>query len=145
MGTNLDSGGVLVGPVVAVTSSGASVVHVTNPVWHLVGWVGGPTPFHGSTEAPVGSAVCLAGLSTGYHCGTITARNVTVAFPTGTVTGLARTTVCTEPGDAAATFVSNGQAQGVLIGASGNCTSGGTSFFAPINPILAAHALHLLI
>lgn len=145
-GTTVYSGsGVVVGPIVAgPTASGATVVHVTNTTsWTLVGWVGGATPFTGSNQAPIGAAVCLIGVGTGIHCGTIQARNVTVSFPTGVITGLARTNVCADPGSHAVTFVSSSQAQGVLIGGSGNCSSGGTTYFAPINPILAQFALQL--
>lgn len=145
-GTTVYSGnGIVVGPITAgPTTSGAAVVHVTNTTnWTLVGWVGGGVSLTGSTPAPVGASVCLRGPSTGVHCGTIQARNVTVNFPTGVLTGLTRTNVCAEPGDAAVSFISGTQAQGVLIGASGNCSSGGTTFFAPLQPIFAQYALQL--
>ncbi|TDP98055.1 S1 family peptidase [Labedaea rhizosphaerae] len=145
-GTTVYSGnGVLVGTITAgQTTSGAAVVLVTNHTdWTLVGWVGGGVTLTGSTQAPVGASVCLIGTATGYHCGTIQARNVTVSFPTGVLTGLTRTNVCVEPGDTAVSFVSGSQAQGVLVGGSGNCTSGGTSFFAPLNPIFAQYGLTL--
>lgn len=145
-GTTVYSGnGVLVGTITAgQTTSGAALVHVTNHTdWTLVGWVGGATPFTGSTQAPIGASVCLIGVGTGIHCGTIQARNVTVSFPTGVLTGLTRTSVCAEPGSPAVTFVSGNQGQGVLVGGSGNCTSGGTTYFAPLAPILSAYGLTL--
>jgi streptogrisin C len=40
--------------------------------------------------------------------------------------------------------VSGSQAQGVPIGGSGSCSSGGTSFFLPIRGILSAYGLALL-
>lgn len=145
-GTTVYSGnGVLVGTITAgQTTSGAALVTVTNHTsWTLVGWVGGGSPFTGSTQAPIGATVCLIGVGTGTHCGVIQARNQTVNFPTGVLTGLTRTNVCADPGSPAVTFVSGSQAQGVLIGGSGNCTSGGTTYFAPVAPILAAYGLQL--
>jgi hypothetical protein len=146
-GTMLYSGsGVLVGPVVAApTTSGATLVHVTNTTsWTLVGWVGGGVSFTGSTPAPIGASVCLIGIGAGTHCGVIQARNQTVVFANGVLTGLTRTNVCPDPASHAVTFVSGTQAQGVLIGGSGNCTSGGTTFFAPLAPILATYGLNLV-
>jgi len=139
-GNNIVVGVVTSAPI----SAAVTVVRVTNTVdWVLVGRVDGVV-IGGSTEAPVGATVCMLGSTTGRHCGTITAKNQTVAFPTGVITGLTRTTVCSEPGDGGAPFFSGDQAQGILVGGSGNCTVGGTTFFQPINPILAAFGITLL-
>jgi streptogrisin C len=51
--------------------------------------------------------------------------------------------VCAEPGDSGGPFVSGTQAQGVTSGGSGDCTSGGTTFFQPVNPILSDFGLTL--
>lgn len=56
---------------------------------------------------------------------------------------LTRTTVCAEPGDSGGSFISGSQAQGVTSGGSGNCTSGGATYFQPVNPILDAYGLTL--
>jgi streptogrisin C len=149
-GVTLFSGNnVLVGVVRANRfPSGYSVVTVTNTGgWTVVPWINTPTGrvvIQGSRETPVGGVVCRLGRTTGWRCGAITAKNVTVSFPQGTITGLTRTNVCAEPGDAGAAFVSGNQAQGVLIGASGNCTTGGVSFFVPVNKILASFGLVIL-
>ncbi|MFC7643765.1 trypsin-like serine protease [Streptosporangium lutulentum] len=60
------------------------------------------------------------------------------------MTGLIRTSVCAEPGDSGGSLVSGSQAQGVTSGGSGNCTSGGTTYFQPINEILQAYGLTLV-
>jgi trypsin/alpha-lytic protease prodomain-containing protein len=106
---------------------------------------GGPT-VRGATEAPTGSAVCRSGSSSGYHCGTVRATDVTVNYGTGTViTGLTQTTVCAEPGDSGGPFVTpDAQAQGTLSGGTGDCSAGGTTYFQPLAPVLASMGLTLV-
>jgi streptogrisin C len=101
-------------------------------------------PVAGSTEAPVGAAVCRSGSTTGTHCGTIEAKNQTVVYPEGAVTGLTRTNACAEAGDSGGPWLSGDQAQGVTSGGSGDCTTGGETFFQPVNEILAINNLTLL-
>lgn len=144
--TQLYSGAnVLVGPVVAA-SAGYVVVQVTNTAaWEVVGWidVGGiPFPVGGSAETPLGGQVCLLGATAGVRCGTVLAKNETILFPWGTVSGLTRTNVCASPGDVV--YVTGDQVQGVPVGGSGFCTTSGASWFHPANPILAAYGLTLL-
>ncbi|MFD6098971.1 S1 family peptidase [Nocardiopsis flavescens] len=97
----------------------------------------------GSDEAPVGSAVCRSGSTTGWHCGTIEARGQTVSYPQGTVQNLTRTDVCAEPGDSGGSFIAGSQAQGVTSGGSGNCSSGGTTYYQEVNPMLSSWGLSL--
>jgi streptogrisin C len=101
-------------------------------------------PVAGSTEAPVGAAICRSGSTSGTHCGTIEAKNQTVVYPEGAVTGLTRTNVCAEAGDSGGPWLSGDQAQGVTSGGSGDCTVGGETFFQPVNEILAINNLTLL-
>ncbi|WP_328853609.1 S1 family peptidase [Micromonospora globbae] len=119
----------------------------TNSNWTPQPWVnnyaGGNVTVAGSTEAAVGASICRSGSTTGWHCGTIQAKNQTVNYPQGTVTGLTRTNVCAEPGDSGGSWLSGQQAQGVTSGGSGNCTSGGTTYFQPVNEILSAYGLTL--
>ncbi|WP_017624479.1 S1 family peptidase [Nocardiopsis chromatogenes] len=104
---------------------------------------GGRVTVRGSQEASVGASVCRSGSTTGWHCGTIQAKNQTVNYPQGTVRGLTRTTACAEPGDSGGSWMSGNQAQGVTSGGSGNCSWGGTTFFQPVNPILNQWGLSL--
>ncbi|QES49887.1 serine protease [Streptomyces venezuelae] len=97
----------------------------------------------GSVLQPVGSSVCRSGSTTGWHCGTIQQHNTSVTYPEGTISGVTRTTVCAEPGDSGGSYISGSQAQGVTSGGSGNCSSGGTTFFQPLNPLLQAYGLTL--
>ncbi|MCU7723780.1 S1 family peptidase [Actinoplanes sp. KI2] len=101
-------------------------------------------PVAGSTEAPVGAAVCRSGSTSGTHCGTILAKNQTVVYPEGAVTGLTRTNACAEGGDSGGPWLAGDQAQGVTSGGSGDCTTGGETFFQPVNEILAINNLTLL-
>ncbi|WP_412543436.1 alpha-lytic protease prodomain-containing protein [Longispora sp. K20-0274] len=104
----------------------------------------GTVTVNGSTEAAVGASVCRSGSTTGWHCGTIQQKNASVTYAEGTVNGLTRTNACAEPGDSGGSWLAGDQAQGVTSGGSGNCTSGGTMYFQPVNPILAAYGLTLL-
>jgi streptogrisin C len=99
---------------------------------------GGEAPVAGSDEAPIGAAICRSGSTTGTRCGVIQAKNVTVNYPEGAVTGLTQTDVCAEGGDSGGSWLSGDQAQGVTSGGTGDCTVGGTTFFQPVNEILAA-------
>jgi len=74
----------------------------------------------------------------------VLAKNATVNYPQGTVTGLTRTNVCAEPGDSGGSWLSGSQAQGVTSGGSGNCTSGGIIYFQPVNEILSVYGLTLV-
>ncbi|GIF75459.1 S1 family peptidase [Asanoa siamensis] len=118
-----------------------------NSNWTPQPWVnnysGGNVTVAGSTEAAVGAAICRSGSTTGWHCGTIGAKNQTVNYPQGTVSGLTRTNVCAEPGDSGGGWLSGQQGQGVTSGGSGNCSSGGTTYYQPVNEILSAYGLTL--
>jgi hypothetical protein len=46
----------------------------------------------------VGSPACKTGSTTGTTCGAVLAYNVTVNYAEGTVFGLTRTDICTQPG-----------------------------------------------
>jgi hypothetical protein len=105
---------------------------------------GGTLPVSGSTVAPVGSSVCRSGSTTGVYCGTINQTGATVNYSQGSVRGLTRTSVCAEPGDSGGSFYTGAQAQGVTSGGSGNCRTGGVTYFQPVNPILSAYGLTLV-
>ncbi|WP_019810381.1 S1 family peptidase [Saccharomonospora halophila] len=98
----------------------------------------------GSSEAPVGSSICRSGSTTGWHCGTVEAKNQTVRYSQGAVYGMTRTDVCAEPGDSGGSFISGNQAQGMTSGGSGDCTWGGTTYFQPVNEALNAYGLSLV-
>ncbi|MBK0865672.1 MAG: S1 family peptidase [Saccharopolyspora sp.] len=107
-------------------------------------YAGGSVGVAGSAEAAEGASVCRSGSTSGWHCGTVQAKNQSVRYPQGVVSGLTRTDVCAEPGDSGGSFLAGDQAQGVTSGGSGNCSLGGTTYFQPVNEILGAYGLTLL-
>ncbi|MFE2939760.1 S1 family peptidase [Streptomyces sp. NPDC059255] len=97
----------------------------------------------GSNEASIGASICRSGSTTHWRCGNVQAKNVTVNYSQGAVYSMTQTSVCAEGGDSGGSYISGDQAQGVTSGGSGNCTSGGTTFFQPLKPILNRYGLTL--
>ncbi|MEV0692089.1 S1 family peptidase [Streptomyces sp. NPDC050388] len=91
----------------------------------------------------VGTTVIRDGSTTGTHSGRVTALNATVNYGGGDiVSGLIQTTVCAEPGDSGGSlYGSNGTAYGLTSGGSGNCSTGGTTFFQPVTEALSAYGV----
>lgn len=96
-----------------------------------------------SGDPVVGEKVFRSGSTSGLHDGEVTALGATVNYPEGTVTGLIQTTVCAEPGDSGGPLFSEGIALGVTSGGSGDCRSGGTTFFQPITAAMSALGVQL--
>ncbi|MFF0850575.1 S1 family peptidase [Streptomyces sp. NPDC003280] len=99
----------------------------------------------GAADPSVGQRVFRSGSTSGLHDGRVTALNATVNYPEGTVTGLIETDVCAEPGDSGGPLFSEGVALGVTSGGSGDCTTGGTTFFQPVTKALTALNVRLLV
>jgi streptogrisin C len=114
------------------------------PVGAVNNYNGGTVNVAGSTAAAVGATVCRSGSTTGWHCGTIQALNASVTYAEGTVSGLIRTNVCAEPGDSGGSLLAGTQAQGMTSGGSGNCSSGGTTYFQPVREALTAANVSLV-
>ncbi|MBG0856452.1 S1 family peptidase [Streptomyces spinoverrucosus] len=91
----------------------------------------------------VGTTVIRDGSTTGTHSGRVTALNATVNYGGGDIVyGMIQTNVCAEPGDSGGSlYGSNGTAYGLTSGGSGNCTSGGTTFFQPVTEALSAYGV----
>ncbi|WP_224369535.1 ricin-type beta-trefoil lectin domain protein [Hyalangium versicolor] len=120
----------------------------TNGDWVPQPWVynynNGNVIVSGSAEAGVGASICRSGSTTGWRCGTLEAKNITVNYSDGPVYGLNRTNACANPGDSGGSVISGNQAQGVTSGIAGGCeTSAPQTFFQPINPILSRYGLTL--
>ncbi|HYO85652.1 MAG TPA: S1 family peptidase [Dermatophilaceae bacterium] len=111
----------------------------------------------GSREAPVGARVCKAGGASGWTCGRILARNVTVRYRLSStrsvlVRGLTKASVCSRRGDSGGPWMWGTQAQGLTSGGvtyvKGRCGSAvgrpDVSYFQPINPVLRADGLRLV-
>jgi S1-C subfamily serine protease len=95
-----------------------------------------------AANAFVGESVTRDGSTTGIHTGKVTALNVTVHYAGGgTVRGLIQTTVCAEPGDSGGPLYDGTKAIGLTSGGSGDCKSGGTTFFQPVTAALSAYGV----
>jgi streptogrisin D len=94
-------------------------------------------------DATVGESVTRSGSTTGVHTGTVLGLNATVNYAEGTVFGLIDTDVCAEPGDSGGSLFDGSTALGLTSGGSGNCSSGGETFFQPVPAALNAYGLTL--
>ncbi|GAB4004677.1 alpha-lytic protease prodomain-containing protein [Glycomyces albus] len=118
-------------------------VDANETMHNIVNMYSGSRYVYDSDVAAIGSSVCRSGQTTGWHCGTIQAYDQTVRYAAGPVYGMTRTNACAEPGDSGGSFISGNSAQGMTSGGNGNCSSGGTTFFQPVNEALNAWGLTL--
>ncbi|MFF5263016.1 S1 family peptidase [Actinomadura viridis] len=109
----------------------------------VVSLYGGTQDITGAGEATVGQAVTRSGSTTQVHEGEVTALDQTVNYAEGTVSGLIETTVCAEPGDSGGSLFAGSTALGLTSGGSGNCSSGGTTFFQPVGEALSAYGVDI--
>ncbi|MFI1967257.1 S1 family peptidase [Streptomyces pathocidini] len=95
-----------------------------------------------AADPTVGQNVTRRGSTTGTHTGRVTALNATVNYGGGDIVrGLIQTTVCAEPGDSGGPLYDGSTALGLTSGGSGDCTSGGTTFFQPVKEALTAYGV----
>jgi streptogrisin B len=119
-----------------------SIVQYDASYTNYPGTVAGNHDIASAAAATVGESVTRTGSTTGTHTGVVQALNVTVRYQGGgTVRGLIQTTVCAEPGDSGGPLYDGSVALGLTSGGSGDCTSGGTTFFQPILPALQAYGV----
>nr|BFD85683.1 S1 family peptidase [Streptomyces sp. Xyl84] len=119
------------------------IVRYTNSSVTKSGAVGSQDITSAATPS-VGTTVYRRGSTTGTHSGRVTALNATVNYGSGDiVSGLIQTTVCAEPGDSGGPLYGGSTAYGLTSGGSGDCTSGGTTFFQPVTEALSAYGVHV--
>ena len=94
-----------------------------------------------SANAYLNESVKRSGSTTHVHSGTVTGLNATVNYAEGTVYGLIRTTVCAEGGDSGGSLFAGSTALGLTSGGSGNCTTGGTTYFQPVTEALSVYGV----
>jgi len=127
----------LIGPTVSYSFPGndyALVQYTNTSLSHPGGFT--------AANAFVGESVTRKGSTTGVHSGKVTALNVTVRYSgAGKVRGLIQTTVCAEPGDSGGPLYDGTKALGITSGGSGDCTSGGTTFFQPVTEAASAYGV----
>ncbi|NLU69052.1 S1 family peptidase [Streptomyces sp. HNM0574] len=92
----------------------------------------------GAANAEVGQKVTRSGSTTQVHEGTVKALDASVSYPEGTVNGLIQTDVCAEPGDSGGSLFAGDKALGLTSGGSGDCSSGGETYFQPVPAALEA-------
>ncbi|NJP35518.1 S1 family peptidase [Micromonospora thermarum] len=97
----------------------------------------------GAGDAYVGQSVLRSGSTTGLRSGSVTALNATVNYAEGTVYGLIKTNVCAEGGDSGGSLFAGNTALGLTSGGSGNCSTGGTTYFQPVKEALAAYGVNV--
>ncbi|MFL6164248.1 MAG: S1 family peptidase [Jatrophihabitantaceae bacterium] len=102
---------------------------------------GGSQDITSSANAFVGESVKRSGSTTHVHSGTVQQLNATVNYAEGTVTGLIKTNVCAEGGDSGGPLFNGTIALGLTSGGSGNCSSGGTTFFQPVTEALSVYGV----
>jgi len=120
-------------------------------------WTGSARAVTGSSNAPVGTAICKSGRTTYWTCGSVQAKSVTVNYSNGdgttsTVSGLTKSNTCTEGGDSGGSWMAGNLAQGVTSGGAGYGANGvcgekvgqpNIAYFQPIGEILTTYGLTL--
>ncbi|MER6333766.1 S1 family peptidase [Streptomyces sp. NPDC001034] len=120
-----------------------ALVKYTNSAISHPSAVGSQTISSAATPS-VGQTVYRRGSTTGTHSGKVTALNTTVNYGSGDiVSGLIQTTVCAEGGDSGGPLYNGTVAYGLTSGGSGDCTSGGTTFFQPVTEALSYYGVTL--
>jgi streptogrisin D len=150
-GTWTTSGGQTIGPVAASSFPGNDygAIRISNPAaLDPRGGVlddGAFRDITGAGRVTVGAQACKTGSTTGTTCGTVQAYNVTVRYAEGTVFGLTRTNICTQPGDSGGAMFAGSLAQGITSGGTiGGCSPSFQSFFQPADEALSTYGLSLL-
>lgn len=116
-------------------------------------WGANDVTVRGTADAMVGADLCKSGKSTGWTCGRIVARNVTVNYGNNKVVrGLFTHTACVESGDSGGANMTGDYAQGITSGAaliSGQCMDkhgqSNESYSQPIGEALSASGASLVL
>jgi streptogrisin C len=130
-----------------------SVIEGWDQQGYVEGWGAGNIAVKGTARATVGSTVCKSGQTTGWTCGRIVARNVTVNYGNNRIVrGLFQHTACVEGGDSGGANMTGNYAQGITSGAAlinGQCLEkyGETneSYSQPIGEALRVTRSHLVL
>ena len=94
-------------------------------------------------NAMVGEPVKRSGSTTGLRSGTVTGVNQTVRYAAGHRHRPDPHHVCAEPGDSGGALFNGTAALGLTSGGSGNCTSGGTTFYQPVTEALSVYGVNV--
>jgi streptogrisin B len=140
VGTVWSAGATVVGTTTTVfAGTGLTLLSITNPaVVQLHGIRNGAAliAITAAAASYVGQSVKVRSSTSGIHSGTVTGINQTVNFPEGSISGLVRSTVCVDAGGVGSPVFSGSSALSIVVGGSGNCTSGATTYSQPVPPLL---------
>ncbi|MER6914698.1 S1 family peptidase [Streptomyces sp. NPDC000594] len=132
-----------IGPVAGGTFPGQDfgLIRYDNPAVPRPGTVG-TVDITGAANPSIGLRVSKRGATTGVTNGTVLGLNATVNYGGGNIVyGLIQTNICAQPGDSGAPLYSGTTALGILSGGSGNCVSGGVSFYQRVVPVLSQYGV----
>jgi len=91
----------------------------------------------------LGQTVYRSGITSGLHGGKVTGLNATVIYDEGAVGNLIRTNVCAEPGDSGGPLFYRTYAYGLTSGGTGDCSSGGVTYFQPVIEAMNAYGVNV--
>jgi streptogrisin D len=119
------------------------IVRYTGSVSHPgnVNLYSGTQDISSARTAVVGESVRRSGSTTGVRGGTVLALNATVNYAEGQVRGLIRTNVCAQGGDSGGSLFAGSAALGLTSGGSGNCSTGGQTYFQPVTEVLSQYGV----
>ena len=95
----------------------------------------------GSGNVSSGQSLCRSGSTTGLRCGSVTSTSATVNYQEGPVFDTIRTNICAQGGDSGGSLFGGSTAYGLTSGGSGNCSSGGTTFFQKVPEALSVYGV----
>ncbi|GAA3519681.1 S1 family peptidase [Actinocatenispora rupis] len=104
---------------------------------------GSSQPITQAADAQVGENVQRSGSTTQVQGGSVEALDATVNYQEGTVNGLIQTNVCAEGGDSGGPLFDGSTALGLTSGGSGDCSSGGETFFQPVTEPLSTYGVQI--
>ncbi|TQK50785.1 streptogrisin D/glutamyl endopeptidase II [Streptomyces sp. SLBN-118] len=96
-----------------------------------------------SADAIVGQYIRKSGSTTHVTTGRVTAVNVTVHYPEGTVYQMVRTTACSAAGDSGGAHFAGNVALGIHSGSAGCSGTNGSAIFQPVREALSAYGVHV--
>ncbi len=91
----------------------------------------------------IGQLVYRTGSTTGLASGRVTGLGATVNYDEGRVAGLIRTNVCAEGGDSGGPLFYRTWAFGLTSGGTGDCNSGGVTYFQPVVEALNVYGVNV--
>ncbi|EPH42135.1 putative Streptogrisin-D [Streptomyces aurantiacus JA 4570] len=100
-------------------------------------------PISDAADPYIGQYVHRSGATTGLHDGQVTNLDAAVDYGDGPVYGLIETDVCAEPGDSGGSLFAGETALGLTSGGTGDCASGGTTYFQPVTEPLAVYGVSI--